>query len=227
MVDQQLLDKWITHVFDHPAEEVPWYFFDQVREVPWYCEFRSPRWEDRPEEIAELIAETFERSGELLGRFSNEQLVQAFSFLIPNLDSEYISVLVDPRVPWELRRRALWSFVPLFEQIMAKRCTEGMDNPLNETCFMWWDNLHPYDYQTPTARPEYDEEVPKVLGRLLAIDQKACRHSALHGCGEWVKDNPLAQPEIAKIVDEFLERTPGLDPGLIEYANYAKIGEVL
>ncbi len=212
MIDRQLLDKWIAHVFDHPVEEEAWYF-----DYPIVC------WENRPEEIAQLIAETFERSEELLARFSDAQLGQGLSFLVSNLWCEYMITLNNLSVPLELRCRALWSFVPLFEQVMAKRCSpqlthinQSAADPLNAVCFCWWDNLPIYGEPDVAACREFDQEVLKVLRRLLTIEHDACRESALYGCDEWAYIYPS---EILEIVEEFLARTPGLCPELVKYAN--------
>src|ERR1041384_6368922 len=76
-----------------------------------------------PEQIARLIAETFENSGESLSRFSDAQLGQGFSFLLDAGGSEFMFSLVEAHVPVAVRLRALRSFVALFEQVMAVRCS--------------------------------------------------------------------------------------------------------
>ena len=59
------LKAWINHVFDHPFAEPQCDFADDAEE-----------WAGPLEQIPSLIAETFERSGELLARFSDRQLNQ-------------------------------------------------------------------------------------------------------------------------------------------------------
>jgi hypothetical protein len=72
-------------------------------------------------------------------------------------------------------------------------------------------------------RAEFDSEVLRVLKALLAIPHDACRESALHGLGHWF----FYYPDAAKIIQEFLSRTPDLRPQLLVYAQRAKVGQVL
>lgn len=123
------LGKWIEYVFDHPVVDPAWH---------WATD--APEWVGHPAQVATYIAETFEDSGRLLAQFSDEQLEQAFWFLVSNTCSQFMYALVDPGVPISSRLRALRSFVPLFEQVMAARCSphlahldEQGANPLNNT----------------------------------------------------------------------------------------------
>lgn len=216
--DAHSLPNWIAHVFDHP-----------VADPAWHWSLDAPEWQDSPEHIAALIAETFERSGELLSRFSDAQLNQAFWFLVSGSGSDFMFALSDSDVPASIRLRALHSFVPLFEQVMAVRCSPHLShldeqpaNPLNSACYMWWDILPIHGEPDKPGRAEFDSEVLAVLRRLLAIPHDACRESALHGIGEWA----CYYPSVADIADDFLARTPGLRPQLISYAQRARLGGV-
>ena len=115
-MNQPSLSNWIAHVFDHP-----------VSKPAWYWESAAPEWEYNAERDANFIAETFERSGELLKSFSDPQLNQGFWYLASNTCSEFMYSLVEPKVALTLRLRALRSFVPLFEQIMAPRCQNSLE----------------------------------------------------------------------------------------------------
>jgi hypothetical protein len=125
---------------------------------------------------------------------------------------------------------ALRSFVPLFEQVMAVRCSPHLShldepgaNPLNGACYMWWDILPIHGSPDEPARAEFDAEVLKVQRRILAIPHDACRESALHGLGHWA----LYYPQVSEIIDENLRQTPDLRSELVAYAERAKIGYVL
>jgi hypothetical protein len=210
------LAKWIGHVFDHPITNPAWH---------WASD--APQWQGTSEQIAANIAGTFEQSGQLLARFSDEQLNQGFWFLVSNSCCEFMYSLVDPVIPFSLRIRALRSFVPLFEQIMAARCSAHLShldehgaNALNSACYMWWDILPIHGHPEEPTRAEFDSEVLVVLKRLLAIPQDACRESALHGLGHW----SIYYPSVANIIDEFLARAPNLRPELIVYGKSAKTG---
>lgn len=213
------LSDWISHVFDHP-----------VVDPAWHWSLDAPTWNGSPEQIATSIADTFENSGDLLTRFTDAQLNQGFSYLLSNVCSDFMYALVEPEVPLATRLRALRSFVPLFEQVMAVRCSlhlshldEQPANPLNGACYMWWDILPIHGKPEEPDRSEFDADVLRVLSRLLSIPHDACRESALHGISEW----QLYYPSAEAIVDEWLGRTRGLRPELISYAQRAKVGNVL
>ncbi|MGZ4960956.1 MAG: hypothetical protein ACXWC8_00235 [Limisphaerales bacterium] len=215
------LHDWISYVFDHPVNDA----------LPaWYWDIDVPVWEGTPEQITQYISETFQNSGELLARFSDEQLNQGFWFLVSGSCSEFMYALRDEKVPLPMRLRALRSFVPVFEQVMARRCSphlshldEAGTNALNSACYMWWDHLPIHGEPENPARAAFDSEVLAVLRRILAIPHDACRESALHGIGHWVTD----YPEAAEIVDDFLAGETKLRPELVGYALAAKDGNVL
>lgn len=208
---------WIAHVFDHPVADPSWHWSPD-----------APAWEGSSEETVTFIADTFERSGELLARFSDAQLNQGFWYLVSC--SDLMFALVEPAVPLPRRLRALRSFVPLFEQVMAVRCSPHLShldeqpaNPLNGACYMWWDILPIHGRPGDTERAEFDAEVLRVLPQFLSIPHDACRESALHGVSEWQH----YYPSVERVVDEFLERNPALRPELVSYAQRAKVGSVL
>jgi hypothetical protein len=218
MNDPLSLPNWIAHVFDHP-----------VTDPAWYWSLEEPGWRDSPEHIASLIADTFERSGELLSRFTDAQLNQGFWFLVSGLGSDYMFALDEATVPLATRLRGLRSFIPLFKQVMAVRCSphlshldEPAANPLNIACYMWWDTLPIHGKPDEPDRTEFDAEVLQGLSHLLSIPHDACRESALHGLSEW----QLSYPRARVIVDEWLARTPDLRPELVSYAKLAKVGMV-
>ena len=210
---------WVNYLFDQP-----------VTEDGWVWTPGTPGWEDPPVRIATLVAETFEDAGRLLARFTDAQLDQGLRFLISMTGSEYLYLLNDLTVPLPGRLRVLRSFVPLFEQIMARRCPARYEDlrkpgasPLNGICFMWWDILPISAEPENPAYAEFDAEVLRVLRSLLAIPHDACRESALHGLGEWADQYPL----IAEIIDDFLRSTPNLHPALVAYAERAKTGAIM
>ena len=214
--DSNSLTKWIEYVFGHPVTEPAWYFA-----------MDAPGWEGPPAEVATHIADTFEQAAQLLARFTDEQLAQGFWFLLDAGGSEFMFSLLEAAVPRAVRLRALRSFVPLFEQVMAARCSQHLShldepgaNPLNGMCYMWWDILPIHGRPDLPDRREFDAEALAVLERLLAIPHDACRESALHGFGHWCFD----YPGVAGAIDNFLARTPGLRPQLVAYAQSAKTG---
>lgn len=215
-MDTSLTD-WISFLFDHPVEDPAWHFGAYALLEP------------ESERVAELIAETFERSAELTSPFSDEQLNQGFWFLLNPGNSDYMRCLSDDSVPWALRRRVLRSFVPLFRDVMSTRCTpslaheEKLSSALNSACFMWWDLLPLTEGWFGAEDVQLADEVLAVLSDLLQIPHDACRESALHGLGHWAMHYPRA----AEIIDRFLRDSSNLRPELVEYAEQARTGHVL
>jgi hypothetical protein len=212
------LDRWVHYVFDHPVTDTAWHFHVDAPDL------RPPA-----TQTAELIAETFERSGELLQRFTDAQLNQGLWFLVSSSSSDYLSCLTDASVPWPARRRTLRSFVPLFRNLMAARCTASLSHrresgsALNSACYMWWDLLL-LDGSWEAGRPPepIHVEALAVLEELLEIPHDACRESALHGLGHLA----LFHPEAALILDAFIERSLDLRPELTAYARQARTGRI-
>jgi hypothetical protein len=175
------------------------------------------------------IAETFEHAGKLLSRFSDEQINQGFWCLFYQGGPDFMGTLLDEKIPLASRLRALRSFVPLFEQVMAVRCSSHLTcfdenaNPLNSACFMWFDEVLDRFNPQKLIQAQLDTELIVTLRVILAIPHDACRESALHGIGHWVRHHR----QLADIVDQFLSSTPGLRPELLAYAEHARAGNVL
>lgn len=146
------LSDWIAYVFDHPVLNPCW---------RWSSE--APLWEVPPEQTVALVAETFERSGEWLAGYTDAQLNQCFWYLLYADLAGPLAALGKPEVPLAARRRAVRSFVPLFEQVMAARCSphlshldEGPANPLNAA------SRHP-SRRLPRERAAWRRRVASLL----------------------------------------------------------------
>jgi hypothetical protein len=134
-------------------------------------------------------------------------------------------------VPWPLRQRVLRSFVPLFRDVMAVRCSpvmasesESASSALNSACYMWWDLICLVGNEEDD--PDLLQEVPRVLEALLAIDHVACQESAIHGLGHWAFYQ--SEPAVS-VLERYLERadSQGLRPEMVEYAEHAMSGMIL
>jgi hypothetical protein len=135
-------------------------------------------------------------------------------------------------VAWPVRQRAWRSIVPLFREVMARRCTPALSHldepgasPLNLACYMWWDLMPvaPAPTSSDTSRRLLDDELLAVMTALLKIPHDACRESALHGLGHWALSEKRAVPAI----DTFLARSADLRPDLLAYAKAARSGCIL
>lgn len=223
MSSAQPLRVWIDHVFDHAVSDRRWYWDSAIAKS-------EDDWPEAPETIVVHIAETFEHAGRLLSRFSDEQLDQGFWYLFYQGPPDFIGTLLDEGVPLESRLRALRSFVPLFKQVMATRCSSHLSsfdeedaNPLNSACYMWFDEVLDRFNPERLTQAQLGTDFVGILRFILAIPHDACRESALHGIGHWVPH----YPQLADMVDELLLGSPGLRPELIAYAESARAGKVL
>ena len=169
-----------------------------------------------PSEITfRRLAQVFEDCSNLLAPYSDETLNRAFWDL-----SSVWYALGDDSIPEDLRRRVINSFVTLFRELFAKRCSPVLGerseqgSPLNSACYMWWD----FDcwYSIPGT------ELVEAMRSILAINHAACQESALHGLGHWLHRQQAAAVE--RIVDEFLKREADLRPELRKYAQAVRIG---
>jgi hypothetical protein len=138
--------------------------------------------------------------------------------------------LKEAETPAELQVRGVRSFVPLFRQVMASRCSKSLghldepgDRPLNSACYMWWDMDTLWADPSNPKHAAFAAAALSVMRDILWIPHDACRESALHGLGHWADDYPDAR----KIVDDFLASSKGLRKELVEYAEEARDGSMM
>jgi hypothetical protein len=102
MYDAAALRRWIDHIFNHPVTEPMWFWSED-----------APKWSRDRIRIPALIAETFERAGELLARFSDDRLEQGFWYLIGDAShGDFTETLLDETIAAATRLRAVRAFVP-------------------------------------------------------------------------------------------------------------------
>ena len=119
------VEEWTEFLFARPVDE-----------PAWYWETDADRWEGSPERTVELLAETFERSGELLEPFDDEQVGQGLWMIASSSGPDIVRPLLDEAVPWDLRKRALESIFILFHDCFAVRCSN-----LRRVCVKIWVTL--------------------------------------------------------------------------------------
>lgn len=73
------LRSWIDYVFDHPVSDPAWHWAPEAARLTL-----------TPTREAELYAETFERSEEMLQRFSSAQVDQGLDYLTSNMCSSHM-----------------------------------------------------------------------------------------------------------------------------------------
>jgi hypothetical protein len=178
-----------------------------------------------PNEIAlGYFTEACGRSSALLASFSDAELCGGLWFLLSS--SDVLTLSLQPEVKEPELIAFLHATEALFRDLFAIRCTSALSHrdeeasPLNSPCYMWWD-LAPF---SPRGPWRLVDACLDVMESTLALDNDACRESALHGLGHFRSD---AWPERRRraIVERFLaEHGPGLRPQLAAYARAALAG---
>ena len=215
--DDAAFEGWIEWVFAHPVTDPEWYLSETVE-----------RWTASPVTVVDYITRLFEEAPTHLEAFSDAQADQGLWFLAMGAFTEGLSLLWEDGVLESQRSRCLRSIYTLFERYFAVHCSppfsDAGENPLNMSCYMWWDLLH-HHADSPDGRKgsDMDPEVLSTLERILKLEHDACRQSALHGLGHWHQWRPF---EVAEIIQRFLENNPQLTPELRDYALEARSGKV-
>lgn len=210
-------DEWVVHVFDHPISDAKWYF-----------DLDAEYWQGPPATIVAYLTRLFEDPTPHVAPYSDTQLGQGFWYLASNGASDYMFVLLDQRVELEARVRCSRAIGDLFAKLFALRCSphlshldEPRANPLNVSCYMWWDLIPFLGQPDDPARRDIDDACLGVMERTLGLDSIACRESALHGLGHWHGGYPR---RVEGAVDAFLAAHTALRPELVRYALSARSG---
>src|SRR5215471_4097093 len=111
----QRYQEWLQYVFNHPVSDPEWYF-----------DLAAPAFEATQEDYAELLRETFSRSGEDLAKFSDAQVNQGVWFLASPSGSNFIFSLQDGSVPAQKKVEGIRSIYELYRDCFAKRCTKTL-----------------------------------------------------------------------------------------------------
>ncbi len=219
---QQLYDKWLTYLFDRPETPESWYLDLDVG--PFEAE-------DQPALMVELFMQTCLHSGHDLARFSDKQIADGLCYIFFNYCADAVYALQSTDLPVETRIQCIYSIEALYQQCFSKRCLDEtsyynkeIGNPLNNFCFMLWDVTPLRNWEGAPDKDRLYAAVVSLLRRCLDIPHLACIESALHGLAH-VHVSAKAQAQAA--IDEWLMQSPALPPKLLQYAQDARIGNVL
>jgi hypothetical protein len=212
--------EWLTHVFDHEI---------QTHLPQWYWDEDAPKFIAEPGEIVELLGQTFIYAGRDLTKYTDAQVDQGVWYMVSIECSDFIMALQSPEVTLAKRLETIGNIFHLYSDCFAKRCFESLGHlseegsPLNSSCYMFWDMSHlDYTRNGPDSLRMQDAALD-VLTKILTIEHRACRESALHGLSGYA----LTSPERThQIIDQFLSRTKP-DDKLLAYALKAREGNVL
>jgi hypothetical protein len=214
-------EHWVEWTFDHPAAESEWYLNENAE-----------RWTSSVVVTVDYITRLFEAATTHLAKFSDAQASQGLWLLAMGTFCDGLGSLYGEGVLQTQRQRCIRSIYTLFEQYFAARCSPHLSyideqgaNPLNVTCYMWWDLLH-HHADGPDGRvgSDMDSEMLATMESILRLNHDACMESALHGLGHWQRYRPA---EAAEIIDGFLASNPNIRPELRTYALEARTGRVL
>ncbi len=219
-------EDWVRWVFDHPVPG--------RNEKAWYFATEAETWDSErdPELALGNATRLFERPAILLGRYSENQIGQGLWFLSDPSCSSHLIGILDRRIDWHHRRRAILSIFTLYQDLFANIEGQqfghldrgsGQQNAANMICYMFWDicPLSPQGNEIDTN--EVDRTCLDVMRRTLAIGNWLCCEGALHGLGHWAARYPKS---VAAIIENFLFEQVGLPPELRAYALSASKGQV-
>jgi len=173
-IDFLPFDGWVRHTFDHPAPG-----------PEWYLDLDAPFWAGPPRLTIAYVTRLFEDPCPVLAGYTDEQLNRGFWYLLSNGLSDYMCALADASVPLADRVRCVRSFVPVFENLLAVRCTPHLSHldepgagPLNLAGYMWWDIIPFGVAPTDASGRELGEAALGAMADILTIDRVACQESA-------------------------------------------------
>lgn len=217
-------DEWVQLVFDHPEARMHW--FHEAGASEGDLDASDPK---HAATLVEYLTRLFENGSALLGRYSDAQVATGLWYLF-GVSSGHMQVVGPGPVPEQDLIRMIRALCTLYREVFAVRCGDVLSHrsergsKLDVAVYMLWDmdgiGLGGWE----SGLSAVDRAMLDTLREILTIDNTACQESALHGLGESYSEAPA---EVAAIVDEWLATEPGISPGLIEYAQQARVGEVL
>jgi hypothetical protein len=215
---KRIFEQWVDGIFDHP-----------VTAPAWFWDLRADTCVEDDETNADYLARLFTDSDRLLRRFDNAQVNQGLNMIVHNACSDHAFSITAGHAPWPARRRAIRAIFDVYAKCFAARCAEGLShcedvtNPLNSTCYMWWDLFPAWGDPNDAAHAHEADEYLGVMERCLSLSHPACLEGTLHGLGHW----QLIFPErVEPIVDRFLRERSDLRPELVRYARDTRNGGV-
>jgi hypothetical protein len=201
-------------------EEWTEYFLLDVYAVDWHAQ---------PVQFIAMLTEFLKNSGNLINKFSAEDINTAFWCLLG--ESGVFTVFGRSEIPLQQRLECVNAMTSVFSDLFAIHCSSKLSaglrevdsemSPLNSVCYMWWDLFPGWGNPNVAELRAIDEALLQVQETCLTIDHEAVRESALHGLGHWHLNYP---DETEKIVDKFLLSEPGISDRLKQYAQSARCG---
>lgn len=196
--------KKIEYTFDQWVEKV---FVKRMPSFLWVWDnMLSPK---RSPLLIAYATQLFQEPEFLIEKYTDKQFRNGFQ----NLPTEWglRDCIWDKRVTWRLRRMCIRTMVPLFEKFFSHK-------PLDDTCFMWWDFFR---YFGDDPDEKVIAEMFRALKQILFMKSMHCQLAALHGLGH------LEHPRKEALIKKYLDKNPGMEKGIRDYALACISGNIL
>jgi len=214
-------ESWLARV---SAGSEAWHASDFDR----LFELEADAYRPSPNELAELVREFCERSGELPNRVGRDGAGRLLWYLMGGGAQIWLQIR-EARADRAIE--AVLSLKCLYDELFAKELTDPEDaattvaHPLGTACYMLWDmdgglgSIPLLGAPNHLVDPCFD-----VLEYALTVHNPACWLSALHGLGHSVS----AAPErVRTLIQGFLARHDRIPHHLMRYAEATMSGRVL
>lgn len=225
-IETLAFDAWLKAIFDHPRQGRPpagerWYFSPN----------QAPSGGDQATTLRYLERLFCDARG-LLAAYSDDEIADGLWYLLSPGHSGHVAEMTGGQGPLEARLSCLRSLEPLFRDFFAPRCPDALRRSTLEkgepfptlpgVLYMWWDE---FPRHGEPKQPGFDEEVLRLLKRLLSIPHLGVQESALHGLGHWYD---AYRAPVRCITHRFIQagRRSGAPPALLSYADKAGSGAV-
>lgn len=213
LVDATTMEKWLTKVFDHP---VP------IPDSEWWDFLGDPT----PQVALQLLTELFTAPVLYLSRFTDAQIEQGLFYIMDACVGDHTYGFLNPKIQLNERLDCVRSFEPLFRELYARRCSNSLEhldeprgNPLNRSCFMWWD-MHPLYGGGDGEHENMNPTCIEVMSSILQFDSVACQESAVRGLGLFCHEG-INRTRCELILLAYINSTQPAREELRAYANKA------
>ncbi|MBI3760232.1 MAG: hypothetical protein HY269_10845 [Deltaproteobacteria bacterium] len=173
----------------------------------------------------------FESSSDLVSKFGLVAAAEGLWKIACPLTVRYGYSLWDPKSDATAVKRALTAMPTLFKDVFMQYCSypaecssDANDNPLNLTCYMWFDIIGLDCCELNEIPDERIRWALEALKAVLELPHIACQKSALHGLGHIAGYRPAI---VKPIIAEFIGRSPKIPSNLQTYAERAAEGQVI
>jgi hypothetical protein len=194
-----------------PDEERYDYFLTDLRGEKYYESVPSS-----PEVLVKHLTKLFAQFGQTAGRYTLAQVDQGI-WGIWGANLRLYELLFEPSIPLQQRLDCIRSTYHVYSDYLSKLEREP-DPEIESGFYMWWDLiLHGFwDSSRPTITGTWRGDASKLdaesrlvrdvlfetLTRILAIPNRSCQQSALHGLGH------LYHPLVHHAVQRFIDTNP-------------------